>query len=96
MIRIVKLSFKEAHVNDFKQLFETRKIRIKNTEGCLHLELWQDVEQPTIFYTYSIWAEEISLENYRLSALFQDTWATVKLWFDEKPFAFSANKTMDV
>lgn len=96
MIRIVRLSFKHEHVNDFKQLFEERKLRIKNFEGCSLLELWQDHHIPSVFYTYSIWQDEDHLEDYRLSAFFEDTWFTVKQWFLEKPMAFSADKLMEV
>ena len=91
MIRIVKLSFKKEHVADFLILFEERKQKIKNMEGCTHLELWQDKKEKNIFYTYSIWQQENDLENYRVSNLFQDTWSTVKQWFCDAPFAFSAD-----
>lgn len=92
MIRIVKMTFKEEHVDDFKVLFEERKERIRHFEGCTYLELWNDKKQPNIFYTYSIWKDESNLEHYRVSDLFQDTWSTVKMWFSEKPEAFSAHK----
>ena len=96
MIRVVTLSFKEEHINDFKQFFESRKMRIRNSEGCLHLELWQDTSSPEIFYTYSIWKEERYLEQYRTSDLFLDTWSIVRKWFIEKPVAFSATKQITV
>ncbi len=92
MIRVVKLTFKETHIDDFKSLFEARKERIKKTKGCIHLELWQDTKNPSIFYTFSIWNQSRDLEIYRMSTLFQDTWSTVKQWFSEKPEAFSADK----
>ncbi|GBL34616.1 hypothetical protein EMGBS15_02110 [Filimonas sp.] len=96
MIRIVKLSFKQEYIEDFKQLFESRKERIRSFEGCTYLELWQDHDDPSIFFTYSLWNDEIHLENYRISTLFQDTWTTVKQWFSDKPIAFSADKLMVV
>jgi quinol monooxygenase YgiN len=96
MIRIVKLSFEQAHIDDFKQFFETRKELIKNFDGCTHLELWQDHDNPCIFFTYSHWNQATNLETYRTSKLFQDTWATVKPWFSHKPEAFSANQLIEV
>ncbi len=54
MIRVVKLSFEQKYIDDFKHFFETRKELIKNFEGCTHLELWQDHDNPCIFFTYRI------------------------------------------
>lgn len=92
MIRVVRLSFKPEHIDDFLNLFEERKERIRNFEGCTYLELWQDHSNQGVFYTYSHWNHEDHLESYRVSALFKDTWSIVKQWFNQKPEAFSANK----
>jgi quinol monooxygenase YgiN len=96
MIRVVKLSFKPAHSNDFNELFEERKERIKSFQGCTYLELWQDHNEEGVFYTYSIWDDEQKLEAYRMSTFFQETWSIIKPWFSQKPMAFSANKRMIV
>jgi quinol monooxygenase YgiN len=96
MIRVVKLIFKEEHIDDFKTLFNARKEQIKNSDGCSLLQLWQDHENPAIFYTYSLWSAPHHLETYRLSELFRETWTTVKGWFAHEPFAFSANKITEV
>lgn len=96
MIRIVKLSFETEHIEKFKLLFEERKLLIRNFNGCTHLELWQDKKEAGTFYTYSIWQEEANLEDYRVSALFQDTWTQVKQWFSAPPQAFSADKIMTI
>ncbi len=96
MIRIVRMHFKQEHTEDFKQLFESRKMLIRNFEGCSHLELWQDEVDSSIFYTYSIWNHASDLESYRNSALFQDTWRTVKRWFHDSPKAFSANQLIQL
>jgi hypothetical protein len=90
------MNFKDEHVDDFKKLFNERKERIRNFSGCTYLELWQDEHQASIFYTYSIWNQASDLENYRVSELFQDTWATVKKWFNAKPQAFSTNKIIEM
>lgn len=96
MIRIVKLSFKEEYIENFLLLFEERKQRIRNFEGCNYLELWQDKSEKGVFYTYSIWQEPSDLENYRISDLFQDTWTQVKQWFSHPPQAFSADKIRSI
>lgn len=92
MIRIVKMKFMPEHIQDFENLFESRKEKIRNFEGCVYLELWQDKSDKSIFYTYSLWSDSSFLESYRKSELFEDTWSTVKKWFSEKPHAFSATK----
>jgi hypothetical protein len=96
MIRIVRLSFETEHIENFKSLFEERKLKIRQFEGCSSLDLWQDKSQPGVFYTYSIWQQEHDLEAYRQSALFQDTWSQVKRWFKEPPQAFSADKLLSI
>lgn len=96
MIRIVKLSIKNEYVDSFKDFFESRKIAIRNFEGCTHLELWQDHTNPTVFYTYSHWDDQMNLDEYRISELFKSTWSVVKPWFDHKAEAFSAHKLLQV
>lgn len=92
MIRIVRLTFRQEHVDDFRQLFAERKQLIRDFEGCTWLELWQDKDDTRVFYTYSLWDDHSNLDTYRVSDLFRETWSTVKTWFDAEPLAFSANK----
>jgi quinol monooxygenase YgiN len=92
MIRIVRLAFKDEYRNNFLELFAERKQRIRNANGCTHLELWEDSSNVNVFYTYSIWEENDALDNYRLSELFQETWDTIKPWFADKPMAFSTKQ----
>jgi heme-degrading monooxygenase HmoA len=91
MIRIVKMHFKIAHTEDFIQLFEERKEKIRNFPGCQSVTMLQQIDLPQVFFTYSYWENESDLENYRQSELFADTWATVKQWFDQKAQAWSVN-----
>ena len=94
MIRIVRLSFEAAHVEDFLAYFEARKEKIRYFEGCSHLELWQDQHDACVYYTYSIWDHPDHLEAYRISEYFQETWKQVKCWFKEKPVAYSVDQKM--
>jgi Uncharacterized conserved protein len=96
MIRIVKMTFKAEHIQDFLLTFEQCKHLIRRTPGCNYLALWRDKQNSNIVYTYSEWNHESDLENYRLSDLFKDTWQTVKPWFDKKPIAFSADKITEI
>lgn len=94
MIRVVKLCFADQHIDDFKNFFHERKERIRAVSGCQYLELWQDIHDEGVFFTYSIWDTPEDLDHYRNSDLFNDTWSTVKKWFKHKPMAFSANQLM--
>ena len=87
--RLVKLTFRPDKIQDFKQIFEESKEKIKNTEGCLHLELLNDITHPHIFFTLSYWENEAALAGYRQSELFKTTWAKTKVLFADKPEAWS-------
>jgi heme-degrading monooxygenase HmoA len=84
--------FREDAVETFKELFESRKELIRNFEGCTHLELWQDKNNPTTFFTYSLWQNEAALNNYRNSHFFNDTWLQTKQLFAGKPEAWSVEQ----
>ena len=87
--RLVKLSLSEAYILDFKELFGLKENEIKSFKGCAHLEIWQDCDNPTIFFTYSIWESEDALNAYRSSLLFKSIWPNVKPMFKEKAEAWS-------
>ena len=91
--RIVKMSFKEDKVLDFLKVFEKQKEFIASFEGCTHLELLRDKNKPNSFFTYSHWKDEKYLELYRHSDFFKTIWSNVKLMFDEKPMAWSLEKS---
>ena len=70
-VRIVKMSFHQEHIPAFLANFELMKTKIRNAEGNRLLELYQDKNNPCIFFTYSYWETEDDLENYRKSELFE-------------------------
>ena len=92
--RIVKMSFKTENINAFKTIFETNWQKIKGFEGCSHVELLQDANNPEIFFTYSLWQSEAHLNNYRHSDLFNGVWASTKVLFNAKPEAWTVNKVL--
>ncbi len=87
--RLVKLTFKPENIPTFIAIFESSKNLIRAFEGCEHVELLNDVENPNIFFTRSIWRDETALNLYRHSELFRTTWAKTKILFAEKPEAWS-------
>lgn len=87
--RIVKLTFRSDRIADFLQVFEESKSAIRQSEGCLHVELLQDVLHPHQFFTFSLWENEEALDRYRHSEIFMATWARTKVFFADKPEAWT-------
>ena len=91
-VRIVKMNFEPSEIENFRELFNTNKEKIKGFEGCNFLELYQDKNNKNIFFTYSYWENEEALENYRTSALFREVWSNTKKMFSAKAEAWSVDK----
>lgn len=91
-VRIVKLSFDPTKIETFLANFENQKQHIRNFPGCRLLELYRDKIHTNIFFTYSYWETEQDLENYRNSELFKNIWANTKIYFNDKPQAWSVDK----
>lgn len=89
--RIVKMEFKLEEVPSFIANFETVKDKIRSFPGCTFLELYEDKNDPSIYFTYSRWEDETDLENYRSSELFKGVWATTKPMFRSKAAAWSVD-----
>ena len=95
-VRIVKMSFHEENIAAFLGNFELMKTKIRNSPGNRLLELYQDKNDPRIFFTYSYWETEQDLENYRQSELFYDVWQFTKKLFNDKPEAWSVDKLVSL
>ena len=96
IVRIVKMSFHEEHIPAFRENFELMKEKIRNAPGNRFLELYQDRNNPCVFFTYSYWDSDSDLENYRQSELFYDVWAFTKKLFNAKPEAWSVDKLVSL
>ncbi|MBK9284577.1 MAG: antibiotic biosynthesis monooxygenase [Sphingobacteriaceae bacterium] len=92
--RIVKLTFREDKVEEFKSIFKENWLFIKNFDGCKHVELLQDQDNPCVFFTYSLWDDEECVENYRKSELFNKVWSSVKILFADKAQAWSVREIL--
>jgi quinol monooxygenase YgiN len=95
LIRIVRMTFAPEKVKDFLEVFTGSKDRIRAFEGCKHMELLQDLNDPNIFMTYSYWESEIHLNNYRKSELFGMVWPATKKLFAVSAQAFSVQQIPD-
>ncbi len=96
LVRIVKMSFDPSKVESFLANFEGKKQFIRDFEGCEFLELYRDKKQRNVFFTYSYWNSEADLENYRTSELFKGVWADTKIFFNERPQAWSVDKLVSL
>lgn len=92
IVRIVKLTFRSENIASFEQIFKDTKDRIRNFEGCSNLELYQSIDEPGVFFTYSYWNSDKALQAYRQSDFFKKVWGETKRLFKEKPQAWSLNK----
>ncbi|SMD32306.1 Quinol monooxygenase YgiN [Reichenbachiella faecimaris] len=89
IIRVVRMTFKEEALNEFLQIFEKSKERIRSFSGCQHLQLLEDAHASNVYATYSIWESETALNRYRHSELFGQVWPETKQLFAAPPVAHS-------
>lgn len=87
--RLVKMTFRPDAIDPFLAIFREVQPRIRAVEGCTHLELWQDADDPAVLFTYSRWDSPQHLQAYRDSDLFQSTWARTKSLFAERAQAWT-------
>ena len=90
--RIVKMVFQEAEVKPFLSLFEKVQPTIESFAGCHKVEVLQDVSDPTIIFTYSLWDSDADLQAYRQSDFFAATWKSTKALFADRPEAWSVQE----
>lgn len=86
------MHFKPENIIDFLVIFKTAYPKITAMPGCEGLQLLQDKNIPGILFTYSHWKNEESLEYYRNSELFVETWRNTKALFDQKAEAWSVEE----
>ena len=89
LIRIVRMTFRPDALAAFMAIFDASAPKIRAFPGCLHLELWQDDDDPHILTTHSHWTDSAALDRYRQSDVFKQTWAKTKPLFAAPPLAFS-------
>ena len=90
--RIVKLTIQPTLIDTFKERFEEWQPQIRSQDGCEHLELWQDVDDERLLFTYSEWLSQDYLNQYRGSDLFARVWPATKAMFDDRPAANSVER----
>jgi quinol monooxygenase YgiN len=96
LIRIVEMHFRADARETFLELFHRSCEHIRAFEGCQYLDLLNEPSDPCHFFTYSYWENEEALERYRVSELFQRTWAGTKILFDQKPRAWTLDRLVSL
>lgn len=79
--RIVKMTFRTDAAAQFLEIFDQYHNQIRAAEGCCGLKLLRDANEPSIFFTYSLWEDESFLDVYRHSSTFGEVWPQVKPLF---------------
>lgn len=92
IVRFVKLEIQNQHIADFKEFTSGEKEEIEAFEGCIFLEILQDVNNKNLFFSHSHWQSEEALNKYRDSVFFRGNWTQVKKWFATKPEAWSLER----
>ena len=87
--RIVRMRFQKKGVKEFLEIFRESCEAIRSSDGCLYLELLQDADDPTSYFTLSIWRDSDALEAYRQSDLFRSTWKRTRKLFRKNARAWS-------
>ena len=92
IIRIVKMEIEPDNVSAFVNIFKTNKNVITSFDGCQSVDLFKHINSQNIFFTYSIWDSESSLNKYRESNTFKDIWSKTKPLFSNKAKAWSVEE----
>ena len=87
--RIVKLSIDPKHKKKFTALFLVNRNKITAFNACYSVELLADMNDESIFSTYSKWESTTAIEAYRNSTTFREIWDNVKPLFNDKALAWS-------
>ena len=52
LIRFVRMTFQEDKTEEFQEIFDSSKDKIRAVQGCCHLDLMRDINQPNIYMTH--------------------------------------------
>ncbi len=88
IIRIVKMQFREEHLEEFKNIFEATRPKILEF-GCHRVNLFEQEGDATTLFTISHWDSQSDLDNYRNSELFGHVWKQTKSLFLKPASAWS-------
>ncbi len=85
LIRLVRLTFKHDFIESFLELYKSHHDLLVKQAGFHSVILINDLDQPNVFLTLSLWRSKDHLERYRQSEVFSSTWSKIKPWFANPP-----------
>ena len=83
------MTFRPGTEPDFKAVFTASAPVICSFEGCIEMNIFNDVAAPNVYFTISKWDSEEALNNYRKSDFFKGVWTQTKALFANKAEAWS-------
>lgn len=86
------MTFEPENIPSFERIFKASSDRIRAFGGCRKVELLQDIHDPAVFFTYSIWDSEDDLDAYRKSEFFRQVWGETRALFARRAKAWSLHK----
>lgn len=86
------MTFLPDKVDEFMEIFNQSKEKIRGFKGCKHLELLKDSGSASVLFTLSLWDTEEHLNAYRSSELFNTVWVKTTMLFSAKAEAWSLDK----
>ncbi|HXC04955.1 MAG TPA: antibiotic biosynthesis monooxygenase family protein [Bacteroidia bacterium] len=89
LTRIVKMTFVPGTEQIFLGVFQESAKQIRAFSGCEYLALKKDMDKEGVYFTHSRWKNAETLQQYRQSELFRQTWAKTKVLFAAKAEAWS-------
>ncbi len=83
------MTFRKESCDDFLEIFSEYHKHIRAADGCLGLRLLRERPEGNVFFTYSSWDSEESLNKYRDSEVFKIVWPKTKALFSAPPEAWT-------
>lgn len=90
--RIVKMSILESEIERYQEIVKPYKSKILSSPGCKDVQIFKDINNKSIVFSYSVWETEQDLENYRKSEMFRKVWNEVKTLFSNPAEAWTIVK----
>lgn len=89
LLRIVEFRVKKGLEEKARKVFNKVAERVSSFSGCEYVALWQDTDDPSHFFTFSVWDSRTSLQKYLESQVFKENWNQLKSLFSERARAIS-------
>lgn len=89
LLRIVEFRVRKGLEQKAREVFNEVAAKVASFPGCKYVALWQDMDDPSHFFTFSVWDSRDSLKQYLSSDVFRHNWQKLKALFSERARAIS-------